>query len=82
MAFKNRSKSLLSKLRKDENELCPWNFNFELELSDRTMDLYSPTRIDRDKWVYIFKLICDMNAKLISTKTMTPLQYEKQRKNE
>ena len=44
----------MSKLRADENEMCQWNFMFELEFTDRKLELYSPTRIDRDKWVKIF----------------------------
>ena len=39
-----RSKSWLSKVRKDDDEKSKWNFGFELEISDRTMQLYSPTR--------------------------------------
>ena len=39
-----RSKSWLSKVRKTDQEQCIWNFCFEIELSDRTMELYSPTR--------------------------------------
>ena len=39
-----RSRSWLSKLRKDDEETCPWNFNFQLETSDRSMELFAPTR--------------------------------------
>ena len=39
-----RSRSWLSKIRKDDEETCAWNFNFELELSDRNMELFAPTR--------------------------------------
>ena len=34
--LKKRSKSLLSKMRKDETEMCAWNFKFELT------SMYSP----------------------------------------
>ena len=49
-----RNKSLLSKLRKDDDEICPWNFSFELQLTDRSLELYAPNRIERDKWVRVF----------------------------
>ena len=39
-----RSRSWMSKIRKDNEEACAWNFNFELELSDRSMELFAPTR--------------------------------------
>ena len=39
-----RSKSWLSKVRKNEDEKSKWNFCFELEISDRSIQLYSPTR--------------------------------------
>ena len=60
-------------MRKDDEETCAWNFNFILELSDRNMELFAPTRQDREKWVMIFNLIIEMNEKLISTKLMSPL---------
>ena len=69
-------------MRADETELCIWNFMFELQFSDRTLELYSPTRIDREKWTHIFNLICEMNEKDISTKQMTPFEYEKIKKEE
>ena len=56
-----RSKSWLSKLRKDDDEKCTWNFNFLLELNDRSMELFAPTRQDREKWMMIFNLIIEMN---------------------
>ena len=77
-----RSNSWLSKLRKDDEETCPWNFNFQLETSDRSMELFAPTRQDRDKWMMIFNLIIEMNEKLISTKLITPLSYKKQQEEE
>ena len=49
-----RSKSWLSKMRKSEDESCKWNFSFELDMSDRTMELYAPNRLDREKWVNMF----------------------------
>ena len=58
--------------------MCKWNYNFEIDLTDRTMELFAPTRKDREKWVMIFKIIAEMNDKLISTKTLTPLVYRKQ----
>ena len=72
-----RSKSWLAKLRKDDDETCAWNFNFELDFSDRSMELFAPTRQDREKWMMIFNLIIEMNEKLISTKLITPLSYKK-----
>ena len=55
-----RSRSFLSKLRAGEEEMCKWNFNFELDLTDRTVELFAPTRKDRDKWVMTFKIIAEM----------------------
>ena len=77
-----RSRSWLSKMRKTDDETCVWNFCFELELSDRTMELFAPTRMDREKWVEIFNLICEMNDRLISTKSLTPLAFKAQKEAE
>ena len=65
--LKARNRSFLSRFRKDQNEQCVWNFAFELHLSDRTLQLHSNTRIDRDKWVHIWGLIADMNRDGVST---------------
>ena len=73
-----RSRSWLSKVRKTNEELCVWNFCFELEMNDRSMELYAPTRQDREKWVMLFKLLSEMNERLISTRTMSPLEFQKQ----
>ena len=51
-----------------------------LETVDRNMELYAPTRMDRDKWVKMFKLIVEMNQNHISTTTMSPFVYDMQRK--
>ena len=59
--------------------MCQWNFMFELEFTDRKLELYSPTRIDRDKWVNIFQLICEMNDRGISVKQITPFEYQKRK---
>ena len=61
-------------MRADAEEICKWNFSFELELTDRTLELYAPTRIDREKWVMMFKIIVEMNDRMIKpTNTLTPL---------
>ena len=67
-----RSKSWLSKVRKTEDEKSKWNFCFELELSDRSLQLYSPFRKEREKWVHMLQLVCKMNEQLIHTSQMTP----------
>ena len=41
--------------------------------------MYSNTRVDREKWVHIWRLIADMNRDGISTAKMTPFVYEKAR---
>ena len=73
-----RSRSWLSKVRKDDDEKCKWNFSFELEMSDRTMELFAPTRLEREKWVKVFKAISEMNDKLISPKKVNPLKFLQQ----
>ena len=76
-----RSRSLLTRLgRKGDDEVCQWNYNFVLETIERNMELYAPTRKDRDNWVRMFKLIIDMNKQQIGTSTMSPFVYEMQRK--
>ena len=73
---------MLSKLsrRKGDDETCPWNYCFILETMDRTMELYAPTRKDREKWVHMFNMIIDMNKQNIGTSTMSPFVYEMQKK--
>ena len=40
-----RSRSLLEKFgRKGSSESCQWNYMFVLEMVDRNMELYAPTR--------------------------------------
>ena len=46
------------------------------------MELFAPTRQDREKWMMVFNLIIEMNEKLISTKLITPLVYKKQKEEE
>ena len=43
------------------------------------MELFAPTRQERDKWVMIFNLLIEMNKKLMSTKLITPLCYKRKR---
>ena len=70
-----RSKSWLSKVRKTDQEQCIWNFCFLLELSDRSIEFYAPTRQERENWVTIFQIICEMNDKLINTMKVNPFDF-------
>ena len=47
---------------------------------DRNMELYAPTRQDRDGWLRVFNLIINMNKDGISTETMSPFVYELHKK--
>ena len=49
---------------------------FVLEMVDRNMELYAPTRQDRDGWLRVLNLIIEMNQGDISTETMSPFVYE------
>ena len=73
-----RSRSLLAKLgRMDDDEVCIWNYGFVLETVDRSMELFAPTRKDRDKWIHVLNLIVDMNHNNFGTSSMSPFVYEK-----
>ena len=73
-----RSRSLLAKLgRKEDDEVCIWNYGFSLETVERNMELFAPTRKDREKWTHLFDLIVDMNQNNIGTASMSPFVYEK-----
>ena len=74
-----RGGSLLAKFRKEDSELCPWNFSFILELNDRNMELFAPTRIDRDKWYQIFRTIAEMNNDIVSTIQVNPFEYHRKK---
>ena len=60
-AEQKRSSSLLRRMVTKQSQGCSWNFAFELELSDRSLELYAPTRIDREKWVNLFQTVAEMN---------------------
>ena len=47
---------------------------------DRNMELYAPTRQDRDGWLRVLNLIINMNKDGISTETMSPFVYELHKK--
>ena len=68
---------MFQKFKKDDNEMCVWNFCFDLNLGVEKLELYSPTRVDRDKWVWIFNLLIQMNHRKISTRQMTPWEFVK-----
>ena len=76
-----RSRSLLEKIgRKGVDETCQWNYMFVLEMADRNMELYAPTRQDRDAWVRVLSLIIEMNREGITTEEMSPFVYELRKK--
>ena len=54
-----------------------WKFSFEIILTDRSFELYSPTRVEREKWVHVFKLLLEMQKKSISTRSVSPFGYAK-----
>lgn len=60
---------------------CKWNFGFELEFNDRTYELYSPTRKERDWWVQVLGAIAEMNFKSIQLSSQTPIEYIHRRDN-
>ena len=41
------------------------------------MEMYAPTRQERERWIQIFQAISEMNKKLISTRDMNPFKYIK-----
>ena len=53
---------------------------FNLEMADRNMELYAPTRQDRDAWVRVLNLIIEMNREGITTESMSPFVYELRKK--
>ena len=62
------------------DEACQWNYMFNLEMADRNMELYAPTRQDRDAWVRVLNLIIEMNREGITTESMSPFVYELRKK--
>ena len=46
------------------------------------MELYAPTRKDREQWIMIFKLIIEMNEANISTRDISPLVYKRRKEEE
>lgn len=47
----SRSRSLINRFKNDTEELCIWNYCFHLSLSDVDLELYTPTRVEREHWV-------------------------------
>ena len=51
-----------------QEQTCRWLFGFMIETHERTYQLHSPTRQDRDHWLKIFKILVKMASAGISTK--------------
>ena len=75
---RSRSKSLLKRMTTSKEKLCPWNFGFDLEFVELTLELYSPTRDERLRWIKLFETIAEMNKKMISTRDQNPFKYMKE----
>ena len=76
-----RSSSMLRKMSATRATLCKWTFGFTLEFPEKTYELYSPTRRERDKWVEVLSAIAEMNMKSIRLEAMSPFDYIQERDN-
>lgn len=74
-----RSQSVTTK---SKGSKCPWLFEFRLETTDRSFNLFAPTRLDRDHWVKIFSILVDMNKASVSTKEINPFEFDSKRNKE
>ena len=70
---RSNSKSLLRSIHVVTHS--KWNFGFQLEFPEKTYELYTPTRKERDKWVQILAAIAQMNRLSVALDSMTPLEY-------
>ena len=78
---RRRSASFIRRRQEPERH-CGWNFAFSLEFSDRTYELYAPTRADRDEWVRILGAVAEMNKTGVDVSGVSPHDFllEKQQK--
>ena len=70
----------MSKVRKSDQEQCIWNFGFELELNDRSLELYAPNRQERERWVTLFRILSEMNERLVSAAKINPFDFKEEEK--
>ena len=71
---RKRSASFIRRRQEPERH-CGWNFALSLEFSDRTYELYAPTRADRDEWVRILGAVADMNRQGVDIQGISPHDY-------
>jgi len=53
--------------KEEKSKTTAWLFGFIVQVRDRTYNLHSPTRHDREHWVHIFEILVRMAKAGVTT---------------